>query len=114
MPFLGNDFKTHICVLHQTTFSGECDECASTRGVLEALKLKALERVALKEIRRLDEEERLETERLEAERIEKQRLETEEAAKSLISIRRVVEVEENFPIIVSLLKAPSKLNGRRQ
>ena len=111
---MGNDFKTHICVLHQTTFSGECGECASTRGVLEALKLKALERVALKEIRRLDEEERFEAERLEAEKLEKERLETEAAAKSLINIRRVIKVEERFPIIVSLLKAPSNLNGRRQ
>ena len=114
MPFLGEDFKTHICVLHHSIFRVECLDCATTRDVLKELELKTLERKALKEIRRLDEEERLETERLEAERIEKQRLETEEAAKSLISIRQVVEVEENFPIIVSLLKAPSKLNGRRQ
>ena len=113
MPFLRNDFKTHICVLHQITFSGECDECASTRGVIDALKLKALERVALKAFKKFDEEERLDAERAEAERLENERLETEAAAKALIQLSRVIEVEKRYPIIVSLLKTPSILNGRR-
>ena len=110
MPF----WAWHICVPHQSIFSIECLDCATKRDILKELELKKLERKALKELRRFDEEERIETERLEAERIEKQRRETEEAARSLISIRRVFEAEENFPIIVALLRAPSKLNGRRQ
>ena len=110
MPF----WTWHICVPHQSIFAIECFDCAAKRDILREIELKKLERKALKELRRFDEEERIETERLETERIEKQRRETEEAAKSLISIRRVFEVEENFLIIVSLLRAPSKLNGRRQ
>ena len=104
----------HICVPHQAIFAIECLDCAVKRDILKELEIKKLERKALKEFRRFDEEDRIEIERLEAERIETQRRETEEAAKSLISIRRIAEVEEDFPLIVSLLRAPSKVNGRRQ
>ena len=113
MPFSRDNFKKLICVLHQTTYNGECDECAFTRGVKDALKLKALERVALKAFKKFDEEARLDAERAEAERLENERLETEAAAKALIQLGREIEVEKRYPTIVSLLKTPSILNGRR-
>ena len=110
MPF----WAWHICVPHQAIFAIECLDCAVKRDILKELEIKKLERKAVKEFKRIEEEERIENERLEAERIETQRREAEEAAKSLISISRVAEVEEEFPLIVSLLRAPSKVNGRKQ
>ena len=115
----------HICVPHQAIFAIECRDCALTEAILEEKKIKKLEGIAVKEFQRieeeerienerLEEEERIENERLEEERIEQERREAEDAAKSLISISRIPELERKFPLIVSLLRAPSKVNGRKQ
>ena len=101
-----NYFRDLFCVPHQSIFAVECFNCATERDVLKEREIRKLERTALRELRNLDEEERIETERLEAERIETRKRETEEAAKTLISISRIREVEEEFPLIVSLLRAP--------
>ena len=96
----------HICVLHQTIFPTECFICATERELLREREIRKLERAALKELKNLDEEEEIERQRLEEERIEAEVRETEEAARTLISIPRIKEVETEFPLIVSLLRAP--------
>ena len=96
----------HICVLHQSIFATECFICATERDLLKEREIRKLERTALRGLRNLDEEEEIENQRLEIERIETEIRETEEAARTLISIRRIREVETEFPLIVSLLRAP--------
>ena len=97
----------HICVPHQAIFATECRDCVLTKAILEEKEIKKLGRIAAKAFRVANEKE-------EEERAEKERQEAEEAARSLISISRIPEVEREFPLIVSLLRAPSKVNGRRQ
>ena len=97
----------HICVPHQAIFATECRDCVLTKAILEEKEIKKLERIAAKAFR-------VENEKEEEERAEKERQEAEEAARSLISISRITEVEREFPLIVSLLRAPSKVNGREQ
>ena len=126
----------HICVPHQAIFAIVCRDCALTEANLEEKKIKKLEGIAVREFQRieegerivnerleeeerienerLEEEERIENERLQEERIERERREAEDAARSLISISRIPELEREFPLIVSLLRAPSKVNGRKQ
>ena len=104
----------HICVPHQAIFAIVCRDCALTEANLEEKKIKKLEGIAVKEFQRIEEEERIENERLEEERIERERREAEDAARSLISISRIPELEREFPLIISLLRAPSKVNGRKQ
>ena len=97
----------HICVPHQAIFATECRDCVLTKAILEEKEIKKLGRIAAKAFRVANEKE-------EEERAEKERQEAEEAARSLISISRIPEVEREFPLIVSLLRAPSKVNGREQ
>ena len=104
----------HICVPHQAIFATECRDCVLTKAILEEKEIKKLERIAAKAFRVANEKEEEERAEKEEERAEKERQEAEEAARSLISISRITEVEREFPLIVSLLRAPSKVNGRRQ
>ena len=97
----------HICVPHQAIFATECRDCVLTKAILEEKEIKKLGRIAAKAFRVANEKE-------EEERAEKERQEAAEAARSLISISRIPEVEREFPLIVSLLRAPSKVNGRGQ
>ena len=99
---------------HQAIFATECRDCVLTKAILEDKEIKKLERIAVKAFQRIEEEEIIEKERLEERRIEKERQEAEEAARSLISISCIPDLEREFPLIVSLLRAPSKVNGRRQ